>query len=792
MRFPIVATHDMSVAASSFHQGLGHLDVSLQMRISKISARSSHQGNKPSDEGACPNKMNISTQLHPSNEFTTSWMCDCLTKSSMENPQAGSVERFHITPSSEGLVLDMTDDDYSPFNAAGGSSKQQQMLLHQFLTKELETIPAGWDGTPPKVIEKYIYHVYQNERRNITFDWSGQYLLPHERREFTDESGAIECPFSPLDLGLDPPEGFTWREDCAHKWLIDTEYTKTDAEGWCYGTDFGYIMNNYRKGEWITSQGLKATRRRRWKRIAIRVVEEFSTDPSSQPAGGVEDLQSGYKATDMSTPGANLSLDRDTLSEDIVVEVFENQRRDVAWNWGKHSGQLLGLERGPYSDEAGTIEYHYKNLDAAPAPAGYTWIPDDDWCIDMDYTNTDEAGWSYAVDWRSMMSNLRKGHSSTSGTLYTVRRRKWRRRAVKIRETIGDYARSKNNGAIEESAQAGDNDTFVARRNVSKMTRREAFNLHRNDIILLCRERPDLKSPITIPWQQVARIDIVTPSVVIIGVIVNRYFGVDGNGDEQYRRVDVELCVLDCPAERLCLLLRERIRLREFRENVKILVSSGTMTGEIGVCDYSSYYDKGDEDSSSDMLLSQQDLSLGSATILNLDDEICQIEAQISSIEKIAKAKTDPVATKWSNSEVAYLKDTKNRLAVYTAALLGAGLMGPQFEEASVRDTLKRDVAEAERVYNRAIKEGDSVGAAENMVNNLLLTAEMRIRDTALCGWSHQGPLLEQCLSIIINEYYISIIGALGKFFDSKDGLMQLKVRFLWHEFSIYYVLCVP
>jgi hypothetical protein len=762
MRFPVVATHDMSATASSYHQGLGHLDVSLQMRISKLNIYSSSDGNN-----LCPNKVNISTQLHPSNEFTTSWICNCLTKSAMENLQAGSVERFHITPCSEGLVLDVTEEDYSPFNTATGNSKQQLMLLHQFLTKEVETIPAGWDGTPPKVIEKYIYHVYQNERRNIAFGWSGQYLLPHERKEFSDESGAVECPFSPLDLGLDAPEGFSWHEDCARQWLVDREYTKTDAEGWCYGTDFGYIMNNYRQGESITSQGLKVTRRRRWKRIAVRVLQEFSTDPSSS-----QDAADGA----MSAAALGQTENTENASEDIIVEVFENQRRDVTWNWGKHSGQLLGLERGPYSDEAGTKDYDYKSPETAPAPAGYIWNDEDDWKIDMDYTNTDEAGWTYAVDWRTMMQGLKKGHSHTSGAMYTVRRRKWRRRAVKVRETIGDYARSKNMVALVGAAQVGDNDSFVARRNVSNMTRAEAFDACRNDILLLCRERPDLKSPITIPWQQVARIDIVTPSVVMIGVTVNRYFGVDSSGEEQYRRVDIELCVLDCPAEKLCLLLRERIRLREFRVNVKTLVSSGTMTGESGIYDYYSFQNRDGDDSPSDMLLSQQDLSLGSATILNLDDEIGQIEAQINSIEKIAKDKTDPVVRKWSRSEVSYLRDTKNRLLIYTAALLGAGLMGPQFEEAAVREKLKRDVAEAERVYNWAIQEGDSVGAAENMVNNLLLTAEMRIRDTALCGWSHQGPVLEKCLSIIINEYYISIIGALGKFFDSKEGLMQLKV----------------
>ncbi|CAE7495941.1 unnamed protein product, partial [Symbiodinium microadriaticum] len=365
-----------------------------------------------------------------------------------------------------------------------------------------------------------------------------------------------------------------------------------------------------------------------------------------------------------------------------------------------------------------------------------------------------------------MTRDLKAGKNLSNKTGTFVRRRKWRRRALKVRKTIGEFARGKTVSNVLNE------DSCVARRAVSHMTKEEAFALHRDDILLLCQERADLKSAITIPWEQVSRVDIVTPSVVMIGTTVNRYFGENQHGVEQFRPAEIEICVLDCHADKLCVLLRERIRVREYRQYVRCLLASGTMTGEIGVCDY---YSAGDGAVADDVLMSDQDLSLGSQTILNLEDEVAEIDAQIKSVNRLAGTNADAVTRKWAKSETTHLTSTKMRLKIYAAALMGAGLMGPKFEEEDVKAALRRDVAEAERVFRRANSHGDSVGAAEEMVNNLLLTAEMRIRDTALCGWSHQGPVLEKCLSIIINGYYISIIGVLGKFFDSREGLMQLK-----------------
>ena len=740
------------------------------MRLRKLEPTSHHSGGRTSMSDSSP-KMNITTQLRPSNELNTAYICDCLTKSAMAHLQPNSIERYHITPSCYGLVLEALEEQTTLFNATRGNDRQHQMLLHQFLTKEVESVPAGWDGTPPRMIERYIYHVYQNERRSLALEWGGQYLTQLDRREFTDESGTVVCPFSPLDTGLDPPEGFHWEEACARQWIVDHDYTKVDSEGWCYGADFGYIMNNYRNGESVTTAGLRPTRRRRWKRVAVRVTE-YPADPTS------ERLE-----VTRAKPQRNISsVDNDPPTDEIVVEIYENQRHAVYW--GKHL--IPHCERGPFSDDAGKNFQDIESVHTAPPPAGYEWVPGDDWEIDTDFIPTDEGGWVYAFDFLAMMRDLKAGKNLSSKTGAFVRRRKWKRRARKVKTTMGDFAKGKVSLMLPEEA-------CVARREVSHMTRKEAFALHREDILLLCKERPNLQSPITIPWNQVSRVDIITPSVVMIGVTVHRYFGEDRDGTEQYRDAEIEICVADCHAEKLCVLLRERIRVKEFRHYVGRLIASGTMTGEVGVYDY--YSTDGGDGEEDGMLMSDQDLSLGSQTIMNLEDEIGELDAQIQSVRALTEASANTVALKWAKSESAQLNNIKMRLKIYSAALLSAGLMGPKFEEEEVRAVQRRDVAEAERVFNRANSHGDSVGAAEGMVNNLLLTAEMRIRDTALCGWSHQGAVLEKCLSIIINSYYISIIGVLGKFFDSKEGLMQLRVSVHRDELyctMLYYGWCDP
>ena len=63
---------------------------------------------------------------------------------------------------------------------------------------------------------------------------------------------------------------------------------------------------------------------------------------------------------------------------------------------------------------------------------GFKWVSD--WEVDLNYTNTDNDGWSYGFTWSELLLNcknntsvIRKGHNIT-------RRRKWIRTCIVVGE----------------------------------------------------------------------------------------------------------------------------------------------------------------------------------------------------------------------------------------------------------------------------------------------------------------------------------------------------------------------
>ena len=128
-----------------------------------------------------------------------------------------------------------------------------------------------------------------------------------------------------------------------------------------------------------------------------------------------------------------------------------------------------------------------------------------------------------------------------------------------------------------------------------------------------------------------------------------------------------------------------------------------------------------------------------------------------------------------SKGGIVQMAQRATRLRVYIGTLLGYGLelVHHDYTLESVEKMLNKDLKTAARcgVDDPSVSE---VSAAFSRVNLLLDTAEMRIRDSILCGWSRRGPELNSCLELMINGYYIEIISMLSKFFDSK-GLEAVK-----------------
>jgi hypothetical protein len=72
------------------------------------------------------------------------------------------------------------------------------------------------------------------------------------------------------------------------------------------------------------------------------------------------------------------------------------------------------------------------------------------------------------------------------------------------------------------------------------------------------------------------------------------------------------------------------------------------------------------------------------------------------------------------------------------------------------------------------IEQVDEVSTASNRIEFLLDTAETRLRDAALCGWSARGGRgLETAVEVLVNGYYAEMITLLGKCFDPKNAKMN-------------------
>lgn len=302
-------------------------------------------------------------------------------------------------------------------------------------------------------------------------------------------------------------------------------------------------------------------------------------------------------------------------------------------------------------------------------------------------------------------------------------------------------------------------------------TRLQAFQQNNNIILGLCKERSELHSPIFVPWAQVRRVDVVSQSVLSLGLKVHRYFGENAVGHDIYREVDVEIFVSECPAEHLCAIMGDRLKFYQLRDDLKTLMSSGTMTGDSVNTEYgvSSSVVQGEQE----MCFSAPELSLGSRTIERLYDASIEIELELKGRAKQLHelGATDTLTTSWIEVEILHQSRLHGRIKLYIALLLAASLVGPSYEEEDVKRVIAKDKQEANKLFESVSDDK----AARQTVSFLLDMAELRVRDYALCGWSHQGNLLESCLQMIINGYYLNIVEALGYFFDSKDALESLK-----------------
>ena len=487
-----------------------------------------------------------------------------------------------------------------------------------------------------------------------------------------------------------------------------------------------------------------------------------------------------------------------------IMFVYENQRRTLIPLTEFSCDRLADSDRPALSDETGIKRFPFYSIQDTAPPEGYEF--DGDWSIDTKYTSTDADGFSYGINFEYIMSNYRRSKSNSSHTSgRSVRRRRWIRTLKKV--------------DVDPSPK-------TTKKFVASFDRAEEYMKTPDQLLRLSEEKNDLTGDILIPYDQVVNYEVVTPSVLSIRIKIHRYFG--ATSDEKggvsteacFREAEMDLFVVHCPARELMWVLDERKDLSGTREAVKMLIEDGVLNAADENEDFES-----EEDSTPDLSIGSLIKGLDSYAFSlekNYDNTVVKLRLQEDSSSPNARSdaarntyeaddRMNPFSStsavhEWSTSynfrtlittpvicgrkdqieSRLYLNARKSsRLRVYIGTLLGFGLEGGHnFEIEEVERILQKDIATAQTigVDNPAFGE-DNVEAFAR-INFLLYTAENRIRDTILTGWSklhgddgdpdnYDGPL-SKCLHIFINGYYIEIVALLAKFFEGR-GLEGMK-----------------
>jgi hypothetical protein len=122
----------------------------------------------------------------------------------------------------------------------------------------------------------YEISLYENEKYKFPWrGWSSEFLEPFEDpTHYTYCNGDINTDITDI-YGLLCPDEWKW----VGQWRLNTSYTTTGNEGWCYGTSFPRIVQKLIDNQSSSKDTLfQVCRRRRWFRMLQKnpVIEETS------------------------------------------------------------------------------------------------------------------------------------------------------------------------------------------------------------------------------------------------------------------------------------------------------------------------------------------------------------------------------------------------------------------------------------------------------------------------------------------------------------------------------------
>jgi hypothetical protein len=493
--------------------------------------------------------------------------------------------------------------------------------------------------------------------------------------------------------------------------------------------------------------------------------------------------------------------------KEFWIEIWENERRTPypPFDWSTST-----YTRAHYSDLSYKKAYKIGSLNHCPPPDQSEWL--DDWQVDKQWIRTNDEGWIYGFTFGAILSNYKKNVSYISSKGCNARRRKWKRKArllpgadLDIGHLISSFGKATSIKSMDEAASSDRTEEEVSVHSKdppltpksSQWRKTLANNNPDHGILSTCMEKTTEDSPIVIDWNEILNYTVITPSILSVSFMIHRYFP----EIDTFRLAEVEMFISNCNALEFQSLIDERIWCHKIRSSIRRLISSGNLYGNKESYDarMRKHEHNGDgklnpaidEESLNltESIPETEELSLGSETIKELDDQLIDLQNQLTALNQKTiempdhanssphtmkpKNVTTKAAQKQLNTQKQNVERRIIRLKLYISGLFGSNLKGiHNYEESEIRRIMFQDFHRA-----KIITLDNDVATANNRIEYLLDMAEMRIRDAALCGWRYRETKLEKCLEIIANGYFIEIVSILGKFFErSKDEVAEVNL----------------
>ena len=467
-------------------------------------------------------------------------------------------------------------------------------------------------------------------------------------------------------------------------------------------------------------------------------------------------VESAEKVSDRRSSVSLMQRLQSVSNEAVVtmeVVVFQNERRLPG---SKRWTSSMNMNRPRYSDLLLKASYKFRSLDQAKPPDGFTW-GNTTWEIDRRFESSDPDGWRYDSQLGNMTSENNNNSSFTNASKRAcARRRKWVRNATLInRDAIDNLVGDKFLFNAAVFAAANDTGDSIVQKIMSEQSssssdwRRDISSSKQTAVIIgVCKEKSAPYSPAIIPWSQVLSATVVTPSVLSIRFIVNRYLPPLGKDTGRYpfQRAEMEMLVSNCPAYDLSCIIDERTTFSQTRENIRqaIVNRSCTDSDQTAKNDdaIESIRDENDEESDG-AFPETEGLSSGSDIIAELDSFAIDLEMKVRELEeklflqmkarKLSDVHELTDSAVWKEMQLSLRKSSRARL--YLAAMLELNLKGAKSCTSFVAEGLQdeRKITNITAIETLKMLAKDSKLCSKIILENEVATANNRIGELYSC-----------------------------------------------------------